>query len=96
VIVNTFWACKEHTHNNTLRCAICDEQRIEELESKLARAQLALRTCQGNCTTHELNETKALEKLDAVRNACSDRGHDYGDWAKLLIKIEAAIEGDET
>jgi chromosome segregation ATPase len=35
---NTFWACKEHTHNNTLRCACCDEQRIAELEKQLEAA----------------------------------------------------------
>ena len=29
---NTFWACRTHTHNNTLRCAICDEARVKELE----------------------------------------------------------------
>jgi hypothetical protein len=32
---NTFWACKHHTNNNTLRCAICDEERIAELEAEL-------------------------------------------------------------
>jgi len=36
---NTFWACKDHTHNNTLRCAICDEQHITELEAQLAEFQ---------------------------------------------------------
>ena len=30
---NTFWACKNHAGNNTLRCAICDEKRIAELEA---------------------------------------------------------------
>jgi hypothetical protein len=30
---NTFWACERHTNNNTLRCAICDEERIAELEA---------------------------------------------------------------
>ena len=37
--------------------------RISELQAQLARVQLALKTCQGNCTTHELNETKAEEQL---------------------------------
>ena len=31
--MNTFWACKNHAGNNTLRCAICDEKRIAELEA---------------------------------------------------------------
>ena len=37
---NTFWACKDHTHNNTLRCAICDEQRITKLEARLETVHL--------------------------------------------------------
>ena len=41
--------------------------RAEKAEAQLARVQLALKTCQGNCTTHELNETKALEQLEAVK-----------------------------
>jgi hypothetical protein len=39
---NTFWACTRHTNNNTLRCAICDEERIAELrqENERLRAKL--------------------------------------------------------
>jgi hypothetical protein len=32
---NTFWACKKHANNNTLRCALCDEDRIKVLEAEL-------------------------------------------------------------
>ena len=32
---NTFWACKDHKLQSTLRCAICDEERIAELEAQL-------------------------------------------------------------
>ena len=32
---NTFWACKDHKQQGTLRCAICDEERIKELETQL-------------------------------------------------------------
>jgi len=31
---NTFWGCKDHKFQSTLRCAICDEERIAELERK--------------------------------------------------------------
>ena len=60
-------------------CEICNPpeqyrpdpvKRIEELEAQLARVQLALKTCQGNCTTHELNETKAEEQLAEQMDAC--------------------------
>ena len=35
---NTFWACKDHKLQSTLRCAICDEERIKELEDQLTEA----------------------------------------------------------
>ena len=32
---NTFWACKMHSNHASLRCAICDENKLIELQTKV-------------------------------------------------------------
>ena len=40
---------------------------VADLKEQLEATQLRLKTCSTNCTTHELNEAKALAQLEAVR-----------------------------
>jgi len=71
---NTFWACAKHSINNTLRCAICDEARIAELESKHDTSELL----------HEIDElnrhNKVLQKADMHREKI---------WKNRIAELEA-------
>ena len=39
---NTFWACKMHSNHASLRCAICDENKLIELRSKVKELEKQL------------------------------------------------------
>jgi len=39
---NTFWACKMHGNHASLRCAICDENKLVELQAKIDELEEAL------------------------------------------------------
>ena len=66
-------------------------RRIEKLEAQLERKTLALKTCQGNCTTHELNEAKALEQLAAEENATLQLALDGGRMYTRIEELEAQL-----
>ena len=77
---NTFWACAKHSINNTLRCAICDEARIAELESKHDTSELL----------HEIDEltrhNKVLQKADMHREKI---------WKKRVAEREEQLKETE-
>lgn len=89
------------THNEAYVKALEKEnnkdKRIAELEQQLATTKLKLRTCSENCTTHELNEAKALAQLAEVNNALffgADKAM-RERAEKAEAQLEAMIEGLE-
>jgi len=60
---NTFWACKEHSNNASLRCAICDENKIIELEAKVESLQAKVEEQRKhiNIMATALSEIKATD-----------------------------------
>ena len=58
---NTFWACKTHTHNNTLRCALCDEARIKKLEAESKGRMLRIEKLVRLCHEYEVPFNEVLD-----------------------------------
>jgi len=74
--------------------ALSQLKEIIELEAQLERKTLALKTCLGNCNTHELNEAEAIEKnleLEAQLDEICD-GFVDGNCTETYIHIAPLIK----
>ena len=100
---NTFWACKDHKLQSTLRCAICDEERIAELEAQLDAVikdalTKSLKLAKANKRIKELeaelhDEGMALRKIRAFVQKNTNWGMSTED---ALKRIKQVLEkGDE-
>lgn len=71
-ISNTFWACKEHTHNSTLRCAICDEQHIAKLEAQLEEQRLDWEVNARDRIEELQTQVNDMERMDYPCKKCEE------------------------
>ena len=107
---NTFWACKKHTQQNTLRCAICDEQHIKELQAKVDELTVEKENIHTNLTNEALRlvdvceerqatitelRAKVEEQIDQIEGATAAIDRSNAREKALLAKVEELTDALE-
>ena len=67
---NTFWACKVHSNHASLRCAICDENKLIELQAKVEELEDMLQSAIERECCNERHIEQLKTRLKASLQEC--------------------------